>query len=64
MITSEMRVKINIDREDREQIKAAANTLESIIEAFSKAGSHTETETTQLKGAVHILDEILRDETF
>lgn len=64
MITSETRVKINIDRDDREQIKAAANTLESIIDAFSKAGSHNETELTLLKGAVHILDEVLRDETF
>lgn len=64
MIISETVVKFSYDREDRVRIQNAINVLEEVTDAFQKAGGHTETEKGLLTGAAHVLDEILRYETF
>ena len=65
MLDVEVRTKITVNSDkDAEQLVATANTLQDIIQLFEKAGTICDTEIETLKGAAHIVDEILRGETF
>lgn len=65
MLDVEVRTKITINSdEDAEQLIATANTLQDIIMLFEKAGTICDDEIDTLKGAAHIVDEILRGKTF
>ena len=65
MLDVEVRTKITINSDkDAEQLVATANTLQDIIHLFEKAGTICDTEIEILKGTAHIVDEILRGETF
>lgn len=63
MINANKAITFNLDRDDRENIKNAINTIESVLKAFESVG-YTEIETNLLSGAAHTLDEILRGENF
>ena len=64
MFYSEIIVRIHFEKEDRERLKSALNVLEEIAEAFEKAGGNTEMSENYVRGAAHVLDEILREEDF
>lgn len=65
MFDVEVRTKITINSDkDAEKLVTTANTLQDIIHLFEKAGTICDTEIEILKGAAHIVDEILRGETF
>lgn len=63
MINASKAITFNLDRDDRENIKNAINTIEAVLKAFENVG-YNEIETNLLGGAAHTLDEILRGETF
>lgn len=63
MINASKKISFDLNRDDRENIKNAINTIESVLKAFESVG-YNEIEVNLLGGAAHTLDEILRGETF
>ena len=64
MIGSDVAVMITFDEEGEKKIKAARETLEEILTAFSKAGGYTDGEENALREACHVLNEIERGDSF
>ena len=50
--------------QDLSDLKRTRYTLERLYDLFSKSGNGCTEEINTLKGAAHIIDEILRGETF
>ena len=65
MLDVDIKTVITYDKnEDLTALRCTRNTLERLDDLFSKAGNGCTEEVNTLKGAAHIIDEILRGETF
>lgn len=65
MLDVEIRTMVTFNsEEDLTKLKCTKNTIEELIDLFSKSGNGCGEEMYLLKGSSRIIDKILKNETF